>query len=174
MKANYEHDSELSLNENPGWRDDFRFLYQLCEAFKLNKETCKWPKIQWKNLPALHNARWNSRGSYALMVYFLIPNSRNRLENICQFISKDWSRFWFHNQIYDTSMYECLHDAIKSQNCPKALSTFLKFYNQESSKINIPRTNIIAEKAVKKMQEIIENSRSKKYLSSKFVATNHF
>ena len=45
LKANYEHDSELLLNENPGWRDDFRFLYQLCEAFKLNKETCKWPKI---------------------------------------------------------------------------------------------------------------------------------
>ena len=174
LKANYEHDSELSLNENPGWRDDFRFLYQLCEAFKLNKETCKWPKIQWKNLPALHNARWNSRGSYALMAYFLIPNSRNRLENICQFISKDWSRFWFHNQIYDTSMYECLHDAIKSQNCSKALSTFLKFYNKESSKINIPRTNIIVERAIKKMQEIIKNSRSKKYLSSKFVATNHF
>ena len=66
LKANYEHDSELSLNENPGWRDDFRFLYQLCEAFKLNKETCKWPKIEWKNLPVLHNARWNSCGSYAL------------------------------------------------------------------------------------------------------------
>ena len=108
------------------------------------------------------------------MAYFLIPNSRNRSENICQFISKDWSRFWFHNQLYNTSMYECLHDAIKSQNCPKALSTFLKFYNQESSKINILRTNIIAERAVKKMQEIIENSQSKKYLSSKFVATNHF
>ena len=30
LKANYEHDSELLLNENPGWRDDFRFLYQLC------------------------------------------------------------------------------------------------------------------------------------------------
>ena len=33
LKANYEHDSELLSNENPGWRDDFRFLYQLCEAF---------------------------------------------------------------------------------------------------------------------------------------------
>ena len=149
-------------------------LYQLCEAFKLNKETCKWPKNQWKNLPALHNVRWNSRGSYALMAYFLIPNSRNRLENICQFISKDWSRFWFHNQLYNTSIYECLYDAIKSQNCPKALSTFFKFYNLESSKINIPRTNLIAVRAVKKIQKIIENSQSKKYLSSKFVATNHF
>ena len=34
LKTNYEHDSELLLNEYPGWRDDFRFLYQLCEAFK--------------------------------------------------------------------------------------------------------------------------------------------
>ena len=49
LKAHYEHDSKLLLNENPGWRDDFRFLYQLCEAFKLNKETGKWPKIYWKN-----------------------------------------------------------------------------------------------------------------------------
>ena len=71
-------------------------------------------------------------------------------------------------------MYECLHDAIKSRNRSKALSKCLRFCNQESSKINIPRTNIIAERAVKKMQEIIEKSRSKKYLSSKFVATNHF
>ena len=44
LKANYEHHSKLLLNENPAWRDDFRFLYLLCEAFKLNKETCKWPK----------------------------------------------------------------------------------------------------------------------------------
>ena len=57
LKANNEHDSELLLNENPGWKDDFRFLYKLCETFKLNKETCKWLKIQWKNLPALHDAR---------------------------------------------------------------------------------------------------------------------
>ena len=49
LKANYKNDTELLLNENPGWRDDFRFLYQLCEAFKLNKEACKWPKTQWKN-----------------------------------------------------------------------------------------------------------------------------
>ena len=41
-----------------------------------------------EKLPALHNARWSSHGSYALMAYFLIPNSRNQLENICQFISK--------------------------------------------------------------------------------------
>ena len=71
-------------------------------------------------------------------------------------------------------MHECLHDAIKSQNCPKALSTFLKFYNQESSKINSPRTNINAERAVKKMQEIIENSRSEKYLSSKILLQTIF
>ena len=64
----------------------------------------------------------------------------------------------FQNQLYDTSMYECLHDAIKSQNSPKALSRFLKFYNQESSKFSILRTNIIAETAFKKIQKIIENS----------------
>ena len=90
------------------------------------------------------------------MAYFLIPNSRNRLENIFQFISKDWSRFWFHNQLYDISTYECLHDAIKSQNCQKALSTFLKFYNQESSKINFPRTNLITERAVKKCRKLLK------------------
>ena len=71
-------------------------------------------------------------------------------------------------------MYECLHDAIESQNCQKALSTFLKFYNQESSKINIPRTNIISERAVKKIQEIIENSRSKKYLAANFLLSTIF
>ena len=103
----------------------------------------------------------SSRGSYVLKAYFLIPNSKNRMENICQFISKDWSRFWFHNQLYDTSMYECLQDAIKSQNFPKALSTFLKFYNQESSKINIPRTNIIAERAVKKCRKLLKIAENK-------------
>ena len=45
LKANYEHDSELLFNENPAWRDNLG-LYQLCKAFKLNKETCKWPKNQ--------------------------------------------------------------------------------------------------------------------------------
>ena len=54
LKANYEHDLELLLNENPGWRDDFRFLYQLFEAFKLTRSLQKTRILVFGNcyLPA--------------------------------------------------------------------------------------------------------------------------
>ena len=33
--------------ENLGWRDNFKFLFELCEACKFYKTKEKWPRIEW-------------------------------------------------------------------------------------------------------------------------------
>jgi hypothetical protein len=32
--------------KNPGWRDDFRFLFELCEAYNFYQQEGKWPRLK--------------------------------------------------------------------------------------------------------------------------------
>ena len=66
LQQNYKGEVEIAESENPGWRDDFKFLFELCTAFRFNKEQNKLPFIKWRQLPSLHAARWNSRAIYCL------------------------------------------------------------------------------------------------------------
>jgi len=95
LQQNYSGTNVIPKQKNLGWRDDFRFLYELCEAYKYYQTEGKWPVIKWKKLPSLHNARWNSRAIFALIAFFLLPNYRNTLKMPCDFIANSWAKAWF-------------------------------------------------------------------------------
>src|ERR1044072_1814665 len=73
LKESYTPEVEMLVVENPGWRDDFRFLYILCLAFRQYKENRKLPKIIWQSLPSIHSARWNCRAFIPLLLIFCYP-----------------------------------------------------------------------------------------------------
>ena len=45
---------DVNTGKNPGWRDDFKFLHKLCQAYRHYKATSHWPGVSWKKLPNLH------------------------------------------------------------------------------------------------------------------------
>ena len=74
LQSSYLGKAVVPKRENLGWRDDFKFLFELCEAYKCYIKEGKWPDIKWHKLPSLHSARWNSRGIYALIASFFFQN----------------------------------------------------------------------------------------------------
>ena len=56
--------------------------------------------------------------------------------------------------------------------CEPALKSFNNHWSLEQSVISSPRTNIVAERALKVTQELNERSRSDVYLNYNFIATN--
>lgn len=64
LQSEYKAETQIEMDENPGWRDDFKFLYELCKAFQHYKKYASFPIIKWRKLPSLHSARWNSRAIY--------------------------------------------------------------------------------------------------------------
>ena len=98
--------------DNPGWRDDFKFLFELCESYKFHQREKKWPQIKWRKLPSLHSARWNSRGIFALIAFFLLPKWRDQLKVTCNFIATTWAQAWFSNQHYSENVYDELLSAV--------------------------------------------------------------
>lgn len=118
LQQSYKPEAEMIKGQNPGWRDDFKFLYELCRAFRLLKETNAYPVIKWNKLPSLHSARWNSRAIYALIAYFLIPKWRISLEIPCAFISNTWQEAWFSNQMFNEDIHQKLMDGISPAQPP--------------------------------------------------------
>lgn len=158
---------------NIQFRDDFKFMYELSKSFNFYRENNRFPKIRFRTLPSLCNARWNSRAIYALLAYFLLPHWRKQLMVPCIFISGVWSKAWFSSHVYDSCIYEILHSSLKEINCPKALNSFEKHWKNEPSVIsNIKRTNIFAERAVKVMETIVDQSKTPTYLTAKFIVKN--
>ena len=172
LKNRYPGTDMVPKYENLGWRDDFKFLFNLCEAYKFYKADGKWPLIEWQKLPSLHRARWNSRGIYALIAYFLLPKRRQKLTPACDFIANNWSKAWFSSQKYSEMAYNELSEAITEINCHKALTSLSNFWNKDPSLLDVPRTNIVAERGVKLMEYICKESKSDKYLNSKFINSN--
>ena len=129
---------------------------------------------KWLKLPSLNNARCNSRATYALISYFLIPKWRISLEAPCYFIANTWQEAWFSNQIFKEDVYDNLLQSISELNCPAALTSFTTHWRSEKSVLNIPRTNICADRAVKLMEELLQKCKGEKYLILKFMSTNTF
>ena len=124
LQVDYSGVKETPEVENLTWRDDYKFLFELCEAYNVFKASELPPKIRWRKLPSLHNARWNSRATFALIAYFLLPDQRQKMEKICDFIAAEWAEAWFSNQHHKMSTYQDLLSAITQLACPKALKCF--------------------------------------------------
>ena len=92
---------------NQGWREDFKFLYDLCQAYNFYKAQNKWPLVKWYKLPSIHDARWNSRGIYAFIAYFLLPKWKKTLASACNFIAGGWSQAWLCDQKFSESNKLC-------------------------------------------------------------------
>ena len=65
-------------------------------------------------------------------------------------------------------------NSISELNCPGAMKCLTTHWNLDKSILDIPRTNICAERAVKLMEELQQKSKIDKYLTLKFIATNTF
>ena len=172
LKLEYSGDVPLKQQENPGWRDDFQFLFELCEGYRIYRNLKKLPMIKWRQLPSLHAARWNSRAIYSLIAYFLLPDWRNRLEVVNNFIANEWQASWFSGQMNNNELTTRLSIAIENLKCPPAMKCFKTHWSFQESRIAVPRTNIIAERGVKLMTELKGTCKHDKYLNLKFVATN--
>ena len=172
LQQSYLGAAVIPVRENPGWRDDFKQLFELCEAFRYHQLEGVWPLVKWHRLPPLHSARWNSRAIYALIAYFLLPDWRKQLEVPCNFIANTWCKAWFSNQHYKENIYEDLHQALLNLECAKAVKCFSTHWKKEPSLLDVPRSNIVAERAVKLMEEVRATCKSDKYLNDKFINTN--
>lgn len=148
---------DVNTDENPGWRDDFKFLYELCQAYRHYKTTSHWPRINWKKLPNLHQARWNSRAIYAVIAFFLLPDWRRILGTACDFISYEWADAWFRTQHYNEATFNELLTSLRKTKCKKAIKCLETHWKVEESLIDIPRSNQNAERAVKLMEELHGN-----------------
>ena len=151
-----------------------KYIFVLCAAFRFHKITGRYPKINWLKLPSLDNARWNSRATYALISYFLIPKWRIALEAPCPFIANAWQEAWFSNQIFKEDVYDNFLQWISQLNFPAALTSFTTHWRSEKFILNIQRTNICAERALKLMEELLQKCKGEKYLTLKFISTNKF
>ena len=165
---------EIEKAENPGWRDDFKFLFELCQAYRNYKNSTQWPRIKWKKLPSLHQARWNSRAIYAVIGYFLLPEWRFTLGSACDFICNEWADAWFRTQHFFETSYSELMSALERTKCEKAIKCLKTHCSVEESIIDIPRSNQIAERAVKLMEELHKKTKNLEYLNLKFIVNNNF
>ena len=55
LQLQYVGQFEIPKSDNPGWRDDFKFLFDLCKVYRHYKSVKKFPVIVWKQLPSLHS-----------------------------------------------------------------------------------------------------------------------
>ena len=172
LQKNYSSSEIIPDQKNPGWRDDFKFLFEICEAYNFYKVNKKWSHIKWKILSSLPNVRWNSRAIFALIAFFLLPKWRGQLKTVCDFIAATWAKAWFTNQHYLEDTYNDLHAAVSKLKCSKALKSLSTHWVKERSVIDVPRSNMVAERAVKTMEELHSTFKTDKYLNSKFINTN--
>ena len=129
-----------------------KFLFNLKECFKYYEEHQKFPAIKFQTIPNISNARRISRAILVLLAYILIPEKRAPLFKVCHFTANSWQDFWFSSHHFDEHIYAKLVTALHGYE--KAESTFKKFWNQEPSRISVPRTNQCSERAIKVMEEI--------------------
>ena len=101
-----------------------------------------------------------------------MPEHRDQLRNICNFVSTAWASAWFSNQRFTDNAFEDLHSAISKFGCQKATTCFRTHWVKEPLVIDIPRSNTFAERAVETMENIHSTCKTDKYLNIKFVNSN--
>lgn len=173
LKEMYQFQVSINPDEEEkdiGWRNDMNFLYQLVKAFNYYKRYNLMIKLKFQALPKLSNARWNSRAIYALLSYFLVPDSRGLLDEVCIFISGKWSNIWFGGQMFNEHDYQDLRKEV--QKYPKAASCLNNHWSIIPSPLNTQRSNICAERAIKVLQDLYPLCRSPDKLNLRFLMSN--
>ena len=160
----------MEMEDNPGWRDDMKYLFHLTRVFRNYKRFNKMVRVNFTALPGLSNSRWNSRAIFALLSYILVPESQPQLEEICTFICGKWCDVWFSGQLFRANDFDELqHDVVNYHKASICLKTH---WSKTPSPINTARSNICAERAIKIMQDIHPLCRSDMKLNLRFLLSN--
>lgn len=172
LKRSYNQNDVLVKCINLKWRDDMQFLYELGNAFRYFEKNGRFPYINFKSLPPISNARWNSRAIYAILAFILLPTHQETLHPICKFICDVWYDIWFSNHCFHKNNFSSLNNSLI--NFKKAHESFLRHWVPEPSKIpNQQRSNICAERAVKIVQDIFPLCKTTRTLNLKFISYNN-
>ena len=145
------------------------FLLHLIEAYQFFQKNDIFPYINFRKLPNISNARWNSKAILAILSFILLPNHRPKLKRLCNYISGFWSQAWFSNQFFDDDIYFKLCYA--TNPFEKAFICLQKHWSTENTKIVTQRSNVCAERGISFLQKI--DSCNKDTLNSKFIFSNN-
>lgn len=172
LRQTYIQNTEKIKVKRMKWRDDMQYLYELGNAFRYFQKNKKFPFINFKAIPPISNARWNSRAILALLAFILIPKYQSDLYLICEFICGKWFDIWFSDHRFCEDNFESLNESLcrfkKAQKC------FIRHWKKEASSIlNHQRSNICAERAIKVVQDIYPLCKSVRTLNLKFMSLNN-
>ena len=169
LVASYEQNPIVVSFENPGWRDDMKFLFELCQLFKYYMEHGVFPRVKFRKLPSISDCRWNSRAILSLLAFILLPDSRSQLSDVCHFIVGEWMQLWFSNHHFHPTAYERAAKAVEAY--PKAAKCLKAHWSREESVLyGVDRSNRCAERAVQAMKVLDCTSAEK--LNLRFILTN--
>jgi hypothetical protein len=76
--------------------------------------------------------------------------------------------------MFNAEIHQKLMDGTSELNCSAAMKCFVTHWNVDRSVVDIPRTNICAERGVKLMEELYQKCKTDKYLNLKLISTNTF
>ena len=80
--------------------------------------------MNWKKLPSLHSARWNSRSNFLSSGVLSFTAYPNQLDGVCDL----WVSVWYSDQHFNQIVYDELLSAISVFGCQKALRSFTKHW----------------------------------------------
>ena len=169
LKAAFSN-GKTEIKETGSWRDDMKFLYHLTCVFRHLTERNEIPFVNFKQIPNISNARWNSHAILAFLAFILMPETWIRLRKICSFISYSWADHWFSSQLFCIKDFEELSEALNDY--PTALNCLKTHWKTDDSPINISRSNQCCEGAIKVMQELHDSCRNKDNLPLRFILSN--
>ena len=168
LKSNYSHNGEIIQSMSLDWREDMLFLLELSDCYRYYIMERKLPQIKFRKIPNISNARWNSRAILILLCFFLIPQHRQKLKPICNFICGFWRDAWYSDQYYDDNIFYKLFYAV--QLFEKAKKCLITHWSKLPSAIETQRSNICAERAIKVIQSL--QYHSKETLNKRFILSN--
>jgi len=115
------------ITDRSGWRDDMRLLYHMTTVVRFHDEHGRFPLLEFKKLPNISNARWNSRAILAILAFI---DARRRLKRVCLFICTAWADRWFSDQKFRVTDFAELEEALAPYQ--SALVCLRKHWKRES------------------------------------------
>lgn len=113
LKSSYKQSQVVLKFSKIKWRDDMEFLYSLCQSYKYFQKNNIFPYINFKSLPSISNARWNSRAILAILAFILLPKYQDELKPICEYVCASWFEIWFGSHCFNENDFEALSKSLK-------------------------------------------------------------